>query len=137
MALGTVAVATGSVLDHLVRTVIALLHEFAEDGGTARSDVTENLALLVRQHAAPASSRCVAKECRLFRPRNSRHACATHMLDAGTDLRTIQVLLGHRDIRTTARYLHVSLKRLHAASSPFDALQLSPMDGSRGDPRQQ
>lgn len=70
----------------------------------------------------------------LVHPHLFRHACATHMLDAGTDLRTIQVLLGHRDIRTTARYLHVSLKRLHAASSPFDALQLTPMDGSRGDP---
>jgi len=70
----------------------------------------------------------------LVHPHLFRHACATHMLDAGTDLRTIQVLLGHRDIRTTARYLHVSLKRLHAASSPLDALQLNPMDGSRGDP---
>jgi integrase/recombinase XerD len=72
----------------------------------------------------------------LVHPHLFRHACATHMLDAGADLRTIQVLLGHRDIRTTARYLHVSLKRLHAASSPFDALQLCSIDGSRGDHRQ-
>jgi hypothetical protein len=53
MALGTVPVATGLVFDHLVRTVIALLHEFAELGGTACADVAENLALLVSQHAAP------------------------------------------------------------------------------------
>ena len=53
-----------------------------------------------------------------------RHACATHMLDAGADLRTIQVMLGHADIRTTARYLHVSIQRLQAVRSPFDALQL-------------
>jgi len=54
MTLGTVPVATGSVFDHLVRTAIALLHECAEEDGTARADVPENLALLVRQHAAPA-----------------------------------------------------------------------------------
>jgi integrase/recombinase XerD len=65
-----------------------------------------------------------------------RHACATHMLDAGADLRTIQVLLGHADIRTTARYLNVSLQRLQAVRSPFDALELQPIDHSRDDGRQ-
>ena len=63
-------------------------------------------------------------------PHLFRHACATHMLDAGTDLRTIQVLLGHADIRTTAKYLRVSMKRLQTAPSPFDALQLKPIEYS-------
>ena len=63
-------------------------------------------------------------------PHLFRHACATHMLDAGADLRTIQVLLGHADIRTTARYLNVSLQRLQAVRSPFDALQLQPIECS-------
>jgi integrase/recombinase XerD len=50
------------------------------------------------------------------------------MLDAGADLRTIQVLLGHVDISTTARYLHISMQRLQAVRNPFDALQLRPID---------
>lgn len=68
-------------------------------------------------------------------PHLFRHACATHMLDAGADLRTIQVLLGHSDIRTTARYLRVSLQRLQAIRSPFDALRLRPLESSEEDGR--
>jgi site-specific recombinase XerD len=69
-------------------------------------------------------------------PHLFRHACATHMLDAGADLRSIQVLLGHGDIRTTARYLRVSMQRLQSIRSPFEALDLKPLDGSVDDGRQ-
>jgi site-specific recombinase XerD len=51
-----------------------------------------------------------------------RHSFATHLLDKGTDIRYIKDLLGHFDIKTTERYLHVSKKQLVNVISPFDDL---------------
>ena len=53
-----------------------------------------------------------------------RHAFATHLLEAGTDLHTIQRLLGHRHISTTMRYFHLAQKTLMANRSPLDLLEL-------------
>ena len=53
-----------------------------------------------------------------------RHCFATHMLEAGMDIRTLQIILGHASLSSTAMYLHITMKHLGKTQSPFDLLNI-------------
>jgi len=58
-------------------------------------------------------------------PHLLRHSWATHLLERGTDLKTIQVLLGHVDLEATTIYLHLSQRHLQSINNPIEALPIS------------
>jgi integrase/recombinase XerD len=69
----------------------------------------------------------VSQQCGIGKPvapHALRHAFAVHLLEAGTDLRTIQLLLGHRNLSTTAQYLMIATNKVCATASPLDTLQI-------------
>jgi site-specific recombinase XerD len=75
-------------------------------------------------HACYQAARRAGIQKRVY-PHLLRHCFATHLLEAGADLRTLQVLLGHQDLKETLIYVHLSTRHLNATASPLDALALN------------
>jgi integrase/recombinase XerD len=81
-------------------------------------------------HACRSAAQAAGITKRLS-PHSLRHSWATHMFEAGADLRTLQVLLGHSRLEHTLIYLHLSHKHLQAVINPLDTLEISTLDGVR------
>lgn len=93
-------------------------------GVRADVPITPNVVWLACRQAAQRAG--ITKR---LSPHSLRHSCASHLLEAGADLRTIQVLLGHSRLEHTLIYLHLSPKHLQAIPNPLDALEVSNLDG--------
>jgi site-specific recombinase XerD len=89
-------------------------------GKTPEKPLTQNA-----MHRALRRARMRAGISKPVTTHTMRHCFATHLLEAGTNLRTIQMLLGHRSLNTSAIYLHVAAGALASDQRPVDLLQLA------------
>jgi site-specific recombinase XerD len=115
--------------DRIVPLSPVLLHILREHWRTTRP---ERHLFAGQPKSRPISSRAIAMVCRdaarraglrkRVTPHTLRHTFATHHLEAGTDLRTLQMMMGHTSLKTTSRYLHVSTEKIRKTRTPLDLL---------------
>jgi site-specific recombinase XerD len=74
------------------------------------------------QHLVQKSLIQMGLDAKNYSVHTIRHSFATHLVDNGTDLHTIKELLGHTNLQTTSRYLHLSTTRINSVINPYDAL---------------
>jgi site-specific recombinase XerD len=91
-----------------------------KDGWRADKPITPKVLWEACREAAQAAG--ITKD---VRPHLLRHSFATHLLENGADLPTVQLLLGHSDLKATSIYLHLSERHLKAAGTPIDKAQFS------------
>ena len=105
---------------------------FPGRGRRADAPISANIVWLACHQAAQQAG--IGKR---LSPHSLRHSCATHWLEAGADLRTIQVVLGHARLEHTLIYLHLSHRHLQAVPNPLDSLPLASVDDVRSSRRRQ
>jgi len=105
---------------------------FPGRGRRADAPISANIVWLACHQAAQQAG--IRKR---LSPHSLRHSCATHWLEAGADLRTLQVVLGHARLEHTLIYLHLSHRHLQAVPNPLDSLPLASVDDVRSSRRRQ
>jgi integrase/recombinase XerC len=110
------------LLEQPQASAVMVPHNVEGKAKASRMSATKNESIFLNCRGTPLSSRGVRKIVKKYvvreqldrslSPHSFRHAFASHLLNAGADLRVIQELLGHKSLSTTQRYTHVSIDDL-------------------------